>query len=299
MAAKIVAFTQKGNKFFATVDGGPSFYVGSKVIYKNPQSGMESWGLMNTSTDGPLYDPVDHRAQDGIWADFVYPICLCESQASFQCLNTYDRAFFTFGFLQFAAHVPNGDFVKFFRALLALPPGPSYFPDLMVQGGRIVRLTETGVVPLESDSSTQPLMGYLNPSLIAIEDIEVINAAKFVHWSLNDADHRTTQVEIGIAQIRGAMAGYASRYALDQMLDKVCLVVTDIRHQGRGKSSQIIEALNTGGDQDAAYNNLLQIGMPWFAPRIKTLKKAIATLVGEGRLGTTKYDVASGDFVPL
>jgi hypothetical protein len=299
MAAKIVAFTQKGNKFLATVDGGPPFYVASKVVYKNPQSGMETWGLINLSTSGPLYDPASIRPQEGIWADFIYPICLCESQASFQCLNTYDVAYFTFGFLQFAAHVPNGDFVTFLRALLALPLGPSYFPDLAVQGGRIVRVTDTGVVPLESDSSTRPLMEYLNPSLSAIEDIEIINAAKFVHWSLNEEDHRTTQVELGIAHIRGAMAGYASRYALDQAIDKVCLVVTDIRHQGRAKSSQIIEALNTGGDQDAAYNNLLQIGLPWFEPRIKTLKKAIATLVSDGRLGTTKYDIASGDFVPL
>lgn len=299
MAAKLVAFTQEGNKFYATVDDGPRFYTGSKVIYKNTQAGMESVGLMNLSTAGPSYDPAIHRPQQGIWADFVYPTCLCESQASFQCLNTYDRAYFTFGFLQYAAHVPNGDFVTFFRALLALPLGPSYFPDLTVRGGRIVRVTETGAVQLESDDSTQPLMEYLNPSLGAIEDIEVINAAKFVDWSLNDDDHRTTQVELGIAHVRSAMASYASRYALDGVIDKVCLVVTDIRHQGRGKSTQIIEALNTGGDQEAAYKNLLQIGLPWYQPRINTLKKAIAALVSADRLGTTRYDIATGDFVPL
>jgi hypothetical protein len=299
VATKIVAITQKGNKFHATVDGGPSFYVGSRVVYKNNQSGFESFGLMNLSSVGPFYDPEDHRPQHGMWADFVYPICLCESQASFQCLNTYDRAYFTFGFLQYAAHVPNGDFVKFFRTLLALPLGESYFPDLTVQDGRIVRLTESGTVPLESDDSTQPLMEYLNPSLGAVEEIEAINSAKFVDWSLTDEDHRATQVQLGITHIKSAMANYASKYALDQVIDKVCLVVTDIRHQGRGKSFQIIAALNTGGNQEAAYNNLLQIGLPWYESRIKTLKKVIATLVNEERLGTTKYDVAAGDFVPL
>ena len=125
MAAKLVSITQKGSKFHASVDGGPSFYVGSRVVYKDKKSGMESWGLMNSSSSGDSYDPSSHASAHGFWADFIYPICLCESQGSFQCLNTYDRASFTFGFLQYAAHVPNGDFVRFFKTLLSVPLGPS------------------------------------------------------------------------------------------------------------------------------------------------------------------------------
>lgn len=299
MPAKLVSITQKGSKFHATVDSGEAFYVASRVVYKDNKSGVENWGLMNLSKTGPSYDPVDHTPAFGFWADFVYPICQCESRGSFQCLNTYDRASFTFGFLQYAAHVPNGDFVKFFRTLLAGPLGPSYFPDLSLEDGRIVRLTESGATPLESDSTTDPLIAYLNPSLGAVEEIEVINAAKFVDWSLTDEDHRATQVQMGIAHIKSAMAKHAAKYALDQAIDRVCLVVTDIRHQGRAKSSQIIEALDTNGDQEKAYTNLLQLGLPWHESRIKTLKKTIASLVGEQRLGIMKYDVSAGDFVPL
>jgi hypothetical protein len=299
MAAKMVSITQKGNKFHATVDGGPSFFVGLRVVYKDKKSGIESWGLMNLSGTGDSYDPSDHTPTHGFWADFIHPICICESQGSFQCLNTYDRASFTFGFLQYAAHVPNGDFVKFFRTLLGSPFGPSYFPDLIVEDGRIVRLTDSGAMALESDGTTEPLMDYLNPSLGAVEEIEAINAAKFVHWSLTDEDHRAIQVQMGIEHIKSAMAKYAVKYALDQMIDKVCLVVTDIRHQGRAKSFQIIEALDTGGDQDEAFTNLLQLGLPWYESRIKTLKKAIATMVSEQRLGIVKYDLSAGDFVPL
>jgi hypothetical protein len=299
MAAKMVSITQKDSKVHASVDGGPSFFVGKRVVYKDKKSGMESWGLMNLSTTGDSYDPLDHKPSHGFWADFIHPICLCESQGSFQCLNTYDRASFTFGFLQYAAHVPDGDFVKFFRALLATPLGPDYFPDLTLDDGRIVRLTDSGSMPLESENTTEPLMDYLNPSLGAVEEIEAINAAKFVHWSLTDEGHRATQVQMGIEHIKSAMTKYAAKYALDQVIDKVCLVVTDIRHQGRAKSFQIIEALDTDGDQDKAFANLLQIGLPWYEPRIKTLKKAIATLVSEQRLGIMKYDLSAGDFVPV
>jgi hypothetical protein len=299
MAAKLVSIKQKGSQFHATVDGGSSFYVGSKVVYKDKKSGVESWGLMNLTSAGDSYDPSAHTATHGFWADFVYPICQCESRGSFQCLNTYDRASFTFGFLQYAAHVPNGDFVRFFRALLAEPLGPEYFPDLALESNRIVRQTDSGAMPLESDSTTEPLMDYLNPSLDAVEEIEVINAAKFVHWSITDEDHRAVQVQMGIDHIKAAMVKHAAKYALHQALDKVCLVITDIRHQGRAKSFQIIEALDTDGDQDAAYSNLLQLGLPWYESRIKTLKKTIAQLVAEQRLGTLTYDTSVGDFVPL
>jgi hypothetical protein len=299
MTARLVSTTQKDSKFFATVDGGPSFFVGLRVVYKDKKSGMEGWGLLNLSTTGDSYDPLDHTPTHGFWADFIHPICLCESQGSFQCLNTYDRAAFTFGFLQYAAHVPNGDFVKFFRTLLASPLGPDYFPDLMLEDDRIVRLTDGGAMPLESDDTTEPLMDYLNPSLSAVEEIEVINAAKFVHWSLTDESHRAMQVQMGIEHIKSAMTKYAAKYALDQVIDKVCLVVTDIRHQGRAKSFQIIEALDTDGDQDEAFTNLLQLGLPWYESRIKTLKKAIAKMVSQQKLGIMKYNLSAADFVPL
>ena len=107
------------------------------------------------------------------------------------------------------------------------------------------------------------------------------------------------QVQMGIEHVKSAMAKYAAKYDLDQVIDKVCLVVTDIRHQGRAKSFQIIEALGTDGDQDKAYANLLQLGLPWYESRIKTLKKAITALVNDQRLGIVKYDVSEGDFVPF
>jgi hypothetical protein len=61
---------------------------------------------------------------------------------------------FTFPFLQFAAHLPNGDFVRFLRGLLTLPLASEYFPDLRLSNGRVVRLTDAGPIALGSDDST-------------------------------------------------------------------------------------------------------------------------------------------------
>ena len=52
-------------------------------------------------------------------------------------VNTYDKARFTFGFLQYAAHEPNGDFVKSLRLVLVSPEAGDYFPDLNIVFGRV------------------------------------------------------------------------------------------------------------------------------------------------------------------
>jgi hypothetical protein len=93
------------------------------------------------------------------------------------------------------------------------------------------------------------------------------------------------------------MKGYAQRYSLDGRGDKVCLVIADIRHQGRGRSSQILQALNTNGDDEKAFKNLLEIGKEIYAGRIATLKSETSKLVAAGLLGRGKYSVLLGDFV--
>jgi hypothetical protein len=280
-------------KYYAEINGGAEFYVGTKVSYEG------NWGLTNFSNkSGEYYKPDSYR-QYGFWADFIYPTAQCESKGYFNCLNTYDRAYFTFGFLQYAAHVPNGDFIKYFRRLLNTQEGKEYFSDLILNNGRICKITDNGIKVIESDSSTDELMKYLNPSLNEVEDNEVINSAKFVHWCNSIPNHREIQVECGITHIKNAMKNYAKKYNLNGVIDKVCLAVADIRHQGRGKSSEILYALNTGGDFNAAYNNLLKIGIHNYESRIKTLRSTVDSLISEKRLEKMKYDIKSDDFIPI
>ena len=288
---KLVSFSlEEGNKYFGRVDGGPRFFIGRRVTYKGRK------GLLNLSgTDAQRYDPSDFRPSVGIWADFIAPTAAAEG-ALYHTLNTYDRARFTFAFLQFAAHVPNGDFVKYMRALLGLPLAVEYFPDLVLRDGRICRLLDGDAAPepLESDASTEGLMDYLNPSSDEVEDTEVIQAAKFVHWAQNDAEHRRVQIESGVANFRAAMVSYAKSYGLDGADDTICLLVADIRHQGRAGSAAIVAALASAKPFEA----LLQLGEPEYHERVLTLRREIKKAVADGRLGNFKYSLAQKDFVP-
>lgn len=284
---KVVSFTlEGGNKYFGKIDG-TRFFIGNRVPFEGGK------GLMNIKgTAEQKYDRSKFRSKFGFWADFIHPTAMAEG-ALYHTLNTYDRAHFTFSFLQYAAHVPNGDFVVYLRALLKLPLASEYFPDLTLKSNRVCRVTDDGTVPLESDTSTARLIDYLNPSINEIEDTEVIQAAKFIHWVQNDAAHRQTQIDVGIAHFKEKMAGYAAQYELNGADDRVCLVVADIRHQGRAKSPAIVAALQSSNPLNA----LLNIGEPKYHERLVTLRREIKALTEDGTLGGLKYSTTKKDFV--
>lgn len=288
------SFSQTGTARYATVIGNtaPKFLVGKETVYKG------NVGLYNLSVpDGIAYDAAKYAGAYGFWAYFIAPTAKAESNNSFVCLNTYDRAKFTFSFMQYAAHVPNGDFVKFFKELLVLPNAGDYFPKLVLKNKRIHYRESSGTLTqLETDASTEKLMEYLNPTLGAIENQELISAARFVHWAMNDAAHRKLQVKIAIDHFKENMKRYAESYNLDGFPDKVCQVVCDIRHQGRATSQQIINALNTGGNYDLAYNKLLQLGQPLYATRIATIRSVINKLLTDGIFGK-KYKLSTNSFI--
>jgi hypothetical protein len=287
-------FTQTANSHFAqVVGGGEKFLVGKDTVYKNTQRGLYN----ETPVPGSVYSSDDHENQFGFWAYFIAPTAEAESRNAMTCLNTYDRAKFTFGFMQYAAHVPNGDFVKFFKKLLELPEAQNYFPKLVLSNGRIFYRDSTGSLKqLESDSSSQGLMDYLNPTLNTIEDQELICSARFVHWALNEKSHRDIQVQVAISNFKAYMDRYSKAFNLNGYPANVCQVVCDIKHQGRATNPQIVTALNTGGNFEKAYSNLLQLGQPLYANRIATVKNAISRLTTVGKFSKT-YDETSNEFV--
>lgn len=291
MPAKLVQIFQANQKYTASVDGGKRFPVGHRAVYQ---------GMIGITNDGEgsgaQYSAEDYPAE-GYWAHFIFPTAVCESARYMTNLNTYDSARFTFGFFQFAAHVADGDFVRFFHRLLALPSGPHYFPDLAIKNGRIFRETETGDKQLEDETSTAGLLDYLNPSSGGLEDIEVINAAKFVDGANQFPDQRQIQADEAINTAKKIMSASGKRYNLDGMIDKVCLVIMDIRHQGRGGSQSIINALQSGTSEEAKFSNLLRIGAAQYSERIKTLKNEVRKLVDAGTLGIKRYQLATNEFV--
>jgi len=275
-----------------TNSNDPKFTIGYRTKY------LDNFGLYNVDTkNGMVYQPDLFSATYGFWADFIYPTAYVESRGSFFCFNTYDRAKFTFGFMQYAAHVPNGDFVKFLRELLKLPLAPDYFPRLELKDNRIhYRHANQTLTPLENDTSSQALMDYLNPTLLEIDTQETICTARMVHWAQHDEQNRLTQVRLAIDHYKTNLPRYHTRLNLDQAPAKICLVVCDILHQGRGTYDRIASALNTNGNQEQAYTNLLIIGNSNYSSRINSLKRKITEGLNTGILNKT-YHAATNTFV--
>ena len=283
--------------FFAQLNNSaePKFFVGFRTKYQ------QNFGIYNTEVKAgqEVYDPALFAPQFDFWAHFIYPTVMAESRGSYWCLNTYDRAKFTFSFMQYAAHVANGDFVVFFKKLLALPNGVDYFPKLVLQNGRIFYRNSNGTLhQLESDNSSENLMNYLNPTLNEVENQEQICSARMVHWAMNDPNNRRIQVETAIGNFKNNMIDHGIRFNLDGVPAKVCQMICDIRHQGRGMNNRIANAINTGGDFEKAFNNLCTIGEVNYKPRIDTVKKTIKTLEQAG-LFNKKYKRAGNTFVDM
>lgn len=281
---------REGSTWFASTQG-ERFFVGNRVPFQG------RLGLMNLrDKSSPIYDPAEYTGTFGHWAHFIFPTVKAESRGHFNCLNTYDRAGFTFGFLQFAAHVADGDFVKFFRALLQLDERTAYFPDLALRDGRIVQPTENGVLRLETATSSDALKRYLNPSGGEVENREVLSAARFVHWCAHSKAHRETQVKVGVDTVRQKLRTAHSKINLEGRGDKVCFVVMDILHQGRGTFAAMKQIIQNNNDA-VAFGKLLTIGASNFPERIETIRTEVARLEAGGHFGTRKYSGASNDLV--
>lgn len=280
--------------FYAKLNGSQQsrFVIGNRTMYEG------NFGLYNTQvTNGLVYKPGDYESEFGFWSYFIHPTAMAESKGSYLCLNTYDRAKFTFSFMQYAAHVPDGDFVKFMRKLLQLPAAANYFPKLLLRDMRICYRSNTGAITqLENDASTQALMDYLNPTLTEVENQELICSARMVHWATNDAAHRRIQVETAIQHFKNNMIEYNRRFGLNKVPAKVCVLICDIRHQGRGKNDRIANAINTNGNYELAFRNLLSIGAANYSQRITTVKNTIASLQSAGIFNKV-YDSATNSFV--
>jgi hypothetical protein len=269
----------------------PEFFVAYNTKY------ADMYGLYNPQKKDIVSFQPENYTQFDFWAYFIYPTSNAESNNSFICLNTYDRAYFTFGFMQFAAHVPNGDFVKFFREILALPEAIDYFPRLRLINNRIFYQPDQGTAnQLEFDNTTKGLMEYLNPGLTEVERQEIICSARMIHWTTTHPAVRDIQVKNSVEMYKNNMVRYDKRFSLNGFPVKVCFMICDILHQGRGTYDRIAYAINTGGNYEQAYENLCTVGDKHYQSRIDSLKAVISNLVSKG-VFERKYDSATNTFI--
>jgi hypothetical protein len=284
------AILREDRDFRCRADDAEPFYVGRRVSFHG-RIGLKNDhdAIIKTC----VYDPAAYRERFGFWADFVAPTAQVESQSSFIALNTYDRAAFTFGFPQFAAHVPGGDFVQYFRSLLERAEAHDYFPNLILKGGHIQQVELNGEVPLETDASTEPLQKYLNPSAGAVDDEEVIAAAKLIHWTRSRVEAQALQVQRVAAMAKAVVQRVDRRINVDGRNAAICLLCFDILHQGRGGHDtfpRLEQALRTS-DPVAT---LLTIGADEFPERIRGLK---AALQANPAFAARRWSRAAADFV--
>ena len=261
-----------GKHFSCSANGGAPFLVGVQVPYH------DRVGLENDGT--PIAESVKYRAADyepvhGFWADFIAPTAAVESNSSFLVVNTYDRAAFTFGFPQFAAHEPDGDFIRYFRFLLQRAEAQNYFPDLIVKNGHIHWIHTNVDEEMENAQSTQKLMSYLNESPTIVDDNEVLAAAKFIHWTQNYREARDIQVLVAVDVAQRFIRHADTRLKLDGRPADQCCVIFDILHQGRAGTLAYKVMASALADRDPLAR-LLEIGASDYPERVRTLTQKIA-----------------------
>lgn len=285
--------------YWGSVNKEKPFYIGLSTTY------LKNRGLSNLSlTEAYTYKPADWEKDFGYWTYLIFPTAMCESRGSFCCLNTYDRARFTFSFFQYAAHVYNGDFVKYLKRLLALPLAVDYFPDLVLQAGKLYQKKPDGkLVPLEAASAKDEnlaLMRFFNPTLSKVDDAELQMAARLIHWVMNDLDHVRLQVETAVTAYQHNLQKYHKWYDLHDMPDYICALICDIHHQGRALRVTVKKLVDSFRRQPGTlYLHLLEIGKKNYPSRGTTFDQAVKALKSEGKFGNRKYNALTQSFVTL
>lgn len=249
------------------------------------------------NTEDMTIDPAAFDDTHPHWNYFLKPTIMAESNGHFGCVNTYDRAAFTFGCYQFAGHTPGENLILLFRKLLQLPDAGVYFPDL-----RLVDTTggEKCVQRLDADGTLQNLelvslvtrpngtqerqlldfMRYLNSSPVAVDPAEKLAVARLLLWCGENKQARAAQIELaGEIAARKLAAAVKKVPELAGKPWPVACMVSDILHQGRGRYTQIAEALQAASPLDA----LSGIGTAYIE-RIRTVRNEIAGLEKTGVL---------------
>jgi hypothetical protein len=285
----------------ADVAGSPEFYIGKEII----QPAKNFFGIFQPVDTyyGPTYEAERYVSTIDHWAYLLDITGFCESKNRLNLINSYDRARFTYGFYQLAAHTPRDNLILLFRAALRDPDFQKLFPDLELRGGKVFRVAQDGTATdLEEetfDSATEEMqlknfMTYLNPRRTEIDQQEILQCARVIWWANTLTSSADIQVAIANEILQRKMTERYARWyeRLDGASDIVCALVADIHHQGRGKRPAVKAALA----ESNKVNALLTIGASAHSQRIDTLKIRIKKWKDAGVLGTKKYNASLNEF---
>jgi hypothetical protein len=290
---------------------GREFLVGQSTTYLT-RRGLHQTPVMSRVPQ-LFYDRITAIARYGLWAHFIWPSVTAEGKGYHLAINTYDRAAFTFGFYQLAAHTPDDNLVLLFRRLLALPAALDYFPDLQLKNGKVHLKVENGTRNLEVETTVtlsdgkreEQIVGfktYLNPDGADVGNVEAVNAAKLMDWLLQDRAALRVAEDTAFDIMKTKLKNWANNYGLSGKDPRLAIWVSDIHHQGRGSADEVKAALRLPtltNQLDALskvdiYTSMEPNGR--FQNRRRTVKRCIAQLHSEGvfagvTLGDTRLPI--------
>jgi hypothetical protein len=252
------SLVQRGRDWYGQTQSDDEFFVAREVSYQSMK------GLLNdVAANKAARIDASHRklldTTNQSWFPILQVVAQCESQGILACINTYDRARFSFGPIQFAAHVANGDFYQFFRAILQLPSAEQYFPELALnEEGKVCRRVGDSLRCLEVRNDIAGIIEmqrYLNPSDALVEDDEVRNAARLIHWCEHEEDFRRTLLNCSVFTLKGWLKEANLDAKSTQGLSGLTATATValLLHCGAGRGRKYIISIEeaiTGGSQE-------------------------------------------------
>lgn len=294
MARITFTIRQAGTRYFATPTGQNEFYVGKSTRYGS----FTGLGMAVREYYGPKFEATDYQQHINHWAVLLHASGQCESGNYFNVINSYDRAAFTFGFYQLAAHTPHDNLILLLRAAVGLREVADYYTGWQLHNGRLHESQQGGLrQDLEATNAAgtrnDALMRYLNPDLTQVDNpVEIEHAARLMHWSNTHKSFRDLQVQIANEIVRRKMKTYQARYSLDGKDDIICTAIADIHHHGRATVAEVRAALASADPREA----LIEVNQK-YPQRNKNLRVAMAQLKARDLLGRKVYQAAANDFV--
>ncbi|WP_411847610.1 peptidoglycan-binding domain-containing protein [Roseibacillus persicicus] len=284
---------KKGSRFSVkNKDTGEEFYVGKIHTYGSRR------GLSRYSSE-IKYDRFEAAKDEGLWAHFSWPTIMAESNGNLITINAWDRAHFTWGYYQLAAHTAGDNLILLMRELLTLASAKKYFPDLTLVSGKVHQiisghtrnLEKEVMVPVSTWKERQipRFMQYLNPSSKKLENEEVITAAKLIDWARTDPEVLKITASVSMRILKKKARWAASKYDLSGERPELAVWVSDILHHGRGKSSLIRNALSASSYEEKL-ERLYKIDKHGkFEGRRNTVRDRLSDLTNEDRFKGVKF----------
>lgn len=300
-----VPVSETRNDYFVTYSGQAEFYLGRETQY----GALRGLTQPSAKVYGRRYETGKYIEEYGSVAAILGIIAAGESDGYFNRLNSYDRAAFTFGFFQMAAHTPRDNLILLVRRLAAEHPGfQVLFPELKVIDGKLHKVVGEHRMSLEneyprpakpSELNLRDFMQYLNADGSKVDDAELNAAARLVHLANSDDAFNHLQVNLA-AQIlmRRMRNAYGLWYGLNGASDLICAAIADIHHQGRGTKQQVKDALANASAVKGRLELLCKIGSEKYPERCLALQGALKEAQRNGSLGKQVFDSASGLFRP-